>query len=1112
MPEDDSTQKPLEIRLLRVDDFVDLRATLYGCVIDDSTQPSTVVAGADAVLALAFPPQHIAETVYDQPPAGDPLPIRPTARHCAAGPSRLIFAIDELTFDLSVEGILGATTGRILRVTANAIPLPPLTQAVPAPIPAAPPGHNETAIEAPYRMIVSPSARETFVHSASPVGAASSPEAFTELWRTHLAVRPAGDEPVDPSQSIVRVVWTPDTETDPNENGPLGPSSLKPSDRVALMKQTATAPGSARTPLQVSDLALSSLGAWMDWAGAFDETATITDYRHIATMGRDSYVRVSYPGFLFPFGHKCVYVEVSERRIEDRQNPVARLIKRRFIVIRESTRTYSAADNPFSSVTITPAVTPDLDPQPDGTLFVPQRGHVPYQFTLTVTDRAGDTHVLAAPLVFVRLATDDATGSVRVVTTENVPYFYSSTLINGRHVNVIDGTGRHVAMASPEKPGDSVFEVSTLTFAGDIESAKIIVPGPIGRASRVLLKTIAIWSEPRLAQASLVVPAMRQLTPSSPTVDVAYAEVYTGGGANPAGMLLTLINSVGVNFSSGSDRSGGLISPNMRIGGISRSLGVVGDDGTGPLTTSGTFDPTAFFEGALPKLFGLFALTDVLDVAELGTAPSFLSAGLDTKSVVLDTAQRLNDAVSNGVERLGNEVTNAAHQGAENVAQQMMSDLSTRESELRNAVGSLLDTITGLPGSQPELAGRADALNAQLGQLAATLTGSGLPVAVRTQIEQPLATLQSALAKVSQIAGTLSEIEQFAKGMLDPGGTSTSRLAFHPKMLAWPQSGAVAHIFAPRSPVDAFTLAVEVTRSPGVVSTEILAEISNFDLNLVGDRDAALMKLSFQRIGFRCGSSGKPEVDVVFGELQFCGVLGFVDTLRSLIPFDGFSDPPSVSIGPDGATAGFDLALPNVGVGVFSLENISLGADARIPFLGDAVTMGFHFCAKESPFRLTVICIGGGGWVALRASPKGMVALEMGLEAAASLSVDLGVASGSVSVSIGVYLRLEDDGGSLTGYFRIRGEVNVLGLVSACITLELALDYEFKTGKLVGRASLAVEVDVLCFSASVEITCERKLAGSSGDPTMREIMPPDPVSHTNGDWTQYCNAFAAVPA
>src|SRR5690606_35621333 len=140
------------------------------------------------------------------------------------------------------------------------------------------------------------------------------------------------------------------------------------------------------------------------------------------------------------------------------------------------------------------------------------------------------------------------------------------------------------------------------------------------------------------------------------------------------------------------------------------------------------------------------------------------------------------------------------------------------------------------------------------------------------------------------------------------------------------------------------------------------------------------------------------------------------------------------------------------------------------------------------PFRLTVMMIGGGGYVGIRLSPRGLVVLEMALEAGASLSINLGVASGSVSVMVGVYLRLEADAGSLTGYFRIRGEVDVLGLISASIALELSLSYDFPTGKMVGKASLVVEVEVLFFSASVTITCERRLAGSNGDPTFEQVM------------------------
>jgi hypothetical protein len=268
------------------------------------------------------------------------------------------------------------------------------------------------------------------------------------------------------------------------------------------------------------------------------------------------------------------------------------------------------------------------------------------------------------------------------------------------------------------------------------------------------------------------------------------------------------------------------------------------------------------------------------------------------------------------------------------------------------------------------------------------------------------------------------------------------------------------------------------------------------------------MRLGFDRLAFRAASGRKPEVDVVFRGIEFLGVLSFIATLKSLIPFDGYSDPPYVDVSADGVTAGFSLALPSTAVGVFSLENISLGADARVPFIGnEALTIGFNFCTREKPFRLTVMMIGGGGFVGIRLSPRGLVLLEMSLEAGASLSINLGVASGSVSIMVGVYLRLEGEEGSLIGYFRIRGEVDVLGLISASITLELSLKYEFASGKLVGRASVEIEVDVFLVSFTVTVSCERRLAGSNGDPTLQQLLG----DITDGEapaWSQYCAAFA----
>ncbi len=66
-------------------------------------------------------------------------------------------------------------------------------------------------------------------------------------------------------------------------------------------------------------------------------------------MGRDGYVRVAYPGFLFPFGHRCFLVKITEREIKHRDTPVAYLWQRWFIIVRQPTRTYPA-DRPGQPV------------------------------------------------------------------------------------------------------------------------------------------------------------------------------------------------------------------------------------------------------------------------------------------------------------------------------------------------------------------------------------------------------------------------------------------------------------------------------------------------------------------------------------------------------------------------------------------------------------------------------------------------------------------------------------------------------------------------------------------------------------------------------------------
>jgi hypothetical protein len=998
----------------------------------------------------------------------------------------------------------------------------PMPRPRPRPRPVLPraPLPGETAIEAPHRLIISPSSLEGFTHATDAQSAPSDPDRV-ELWHSRLGVRGLDQDDnviIDERanrQKIVRAVWTRDLDQPPPDIVTFL-ASLTASDREALVRQTADPRIATPQPVDADRLYLSSLGAYLDLHGVWDtkpyDTAgfsSLLAWDHEAPMGRDQFVRVVKPYYFFSLGIPTALVIITERKIKEAADPQARLYQRQFFATANPTRSFQDRRMPFRQVTLKPSVTPNLDltPNPPGPpivagsigahgadLFWPTVGGVKFRFLLDCLDWDGRRKVFHVPMLAVaaQLGTPaDKVDIVNAYTTDPEAPF--------------PGEGQDIAYAESTKPGETAMESITLRFTGE--------PGNPG--DRI--------STPSLVNADVIIPAMRHLSPDAGPVTVAYATSYLNDGfAGPNAdtqVFLTLPTPGQIVFSQGTQSSGGFVRPDLPVRGLSRSLGAVGRDVDDLVAAppDQKFDPDKFLKGVLaelPKLFGLFELTDILAAIGLGGAPKFITESLDQIAGLLADLDQLRHAVDDGIARLTDQAANAATSALQAQAQAAKARLDTvagtvgtHVDELVNAVDALmaLDTDSDLPAVTAAVTAPLNALQGLVDEVLAITREESLPPVVKAPLERLGGALQPLLA-AGKILQTIAAIASFVNG-LDPSGLSVrARYEWRPPMTNFPPGPADDALFFVRS--DGFVLSIEARASgKDGVSVDALAQLSDFGLNLFPG--APLIKLTFDRLAFRAASGRKAEVDVVFNGMEFVGVLSFIETLKELIPFDGFSDPPYVDVSSDGVKAGFDLGLPNVAVGVFSLENISLGADVRVPFLGDVVTVGFYFCTREKPFRLTVMMIGGGGFVGIRLSPKGLVLLEMSLEAGASLSVDLGVASGSVSVMVGVYLKLEADKGQLTGYFRIRGEVDVLHLISASITLELSLTYEFDTGKMVGRASIDIEVDVFFFSFSVSVSCERRLAGSNGDPTFAEILGVTTTGESPA-WDDYCAAFAGA--
>jgi hypothetical protein len=154
-----------------------------------------------------------------------------------------------------------------------------------------------------------------------------------------------------------------------------------------------------------------------------------------------------------------------------------------------------------------------------------------------------------------------------------------------------------------------------------------------------------------------------------------------------------------------------------------------------------------------------------------------------------------------------------------------------------------------------------------------------------------------------------------------------------------------------------------------------------------------------------------------------------------------------------------------------------------------------------------VSLFGGGFYLGLTVDAQGLQVFEGAIEFGAACSVDFGVASGSVSAMAGLYFKIEGSDLTLAGYFRLRGEVEALGIVSVSIELYLEMRYESKSNKCVGTATLSIEIDVALFSTTIEISATKKFAGSGADPTLGELMDVQPDA-TSQYWNAYCEAFA----
>ena len=1023
-----------------------------------------------------------------------------------------------------------------------------------------------------YKGIVSPTLMKMPFALALPKGS------LFELWHTRLGVKLASgeiDEDVLNQLKTIRVLWSEWTKENPEKSNDVPAkddyfySLPTPRHIHQLVHLTSNytdlkSKGKKFTPrpVKADKLMLSALGSWIDFKLNIPEeveTLSVQAWLQRATMGRDHYIKIVERGNLFPFGHKALLVTIAERRIRTINNVnTAVLIQREFIIVKQPELFYGKQKGtndfipfPFQRVELKDMETEILSKGiPNETNFIAKELQVKdgsgksHYFRIDVDDASGRTVRMEVPLNWVPATTiETSPGISEVIKHYNVKswnYFTSNA------------PAKPLAYSRSLVPGDTTFETAGIVF----------------KARQFTNADTGCPFYPEILESSVYIRQLEELT----------------GKRSPVKIRLIDDNNLSMVFAEfideekpsmifdNTEKGGGFLSPNMNLSGLSKLTGLTGNKieqlEKVLLSVQDVFKMT---DKLMPKLFGVINFIDLLvpnvDLTSAMNAMKSTIEGIrsqieDLQQELLSTLARVDNEVKKLdklIEVIGSLLNETdivgALQDTQKLAQAFANYGIIIEGDAVEALnatalvgkeiqekGIELDSVVGFvsnaQGLKNKLKDAGITLTPQIDQgvdkllkvvkaldqkgfgdleIVGIIGGIGLASQL-FDVQGLIKTLAAQIAdKVLQALPEIPNVKFQIKG-----NEIVVEYHWKPKTK---NEYSVAGMFAinnsnkSKSQIDVsidsvMTKTLDINSSP---KFNVNASINQFAVTI-----AKTIQVNFEKLAFKAGMSNKPDVDVKFGSvpIRLIGDLSFVNSLQKVVKSDSFSSGPFINITGVGIEAGYNFPIPNLEVGIFALSNMMLGTKLTLPLNRDPLKLGFNFCTRENPFRLMVSCFGGGGFFAIETSMDGLTRLDAAFEFGAGISLNVGVASGSVSVMGGIYygMTIAESGSvayKLSAYLRMTGRLSIIGLIKVTLEFYLELSYEsgaekgevdgimlYQGGRLVGTATLTVKVEVLFFSKKVKVSVSRTLSGNDADPTFEQ-------TYKQEHWLDYCNAFAS---
>lgn len=500
-----------------------------------------------------------------------------------------------------------------------------------------------TVIEAPYRMFIQQHQATRWLHDTAPkaLTVGDGPRT-TELWHTRLMGRHTRlnkqtglpERFLDPRGLADKVVAVRNTFTDGDDFNP----PLRFLDRQAIVDNAKDFTTSydndglvATAPVRADQLILTPLGATLDFHGNWPGSLNgLLSWDHRSVLGRDSYVKVVATGWLVPYRHRAVVIDITERRMQlspdtgdGSRVTQARLIKRRALIILDpeadvslqDLRTQGGATRglpfPFTKVVCKQTFTSGLPARSaiTGGFLVEEfvdGGIRPLQLPFVGYDHSGQEFPFSSPVWFVAGPEKNGTNGPDPGDGSNggaTPLNPATDAAKWERWNTdpiprlvpLDGATVTVAPEAPEFPGLTTFPTSALTV--QVETFPGAYPPWRPKAAELYLDTpgVGAFSDTGYAKHS-------------------YHQTYLDDEDNFGGIVLAVSGDGAV---IDDDKAGGLL-PLPTYQGHSRTSGAILAQQAQALTTLG--GPTApspaalitdLFEGI--KLLGPLSLADIID-------------------------------------------------------------------------------------------------------------------------------------------------------------------------------------------------------------------------------------------------------------------------------------------------------------------------------------------------------------------------------------------------------------------------------------------------------------------------------------------------------------------